>query len=300
MSKKSGKLPMVIVHRGGEGSAPENTLAAFEDTARCAAASAARSEAAVRQMDPVEWWVETDLRATRDGHLVLLHDALVDRTTNGTGEVCSFTLEELQQLDAGRWIASRVDIGGSHFSWNSPRFAGQQIPTLVELFDQFYLATPELSFMLEVKDIGGEDGAKQLVNEIQSRPGLADRCIIIGFDPVPLETCLELAPGLRVGFTVGEPTVEKIERAVAMGAHHIGVAGAYISQDLVTSCKARGLEVRWTGTFHSTEIRPKQPNEPEQSSEIARLVHCGVCGIVHSDGRLLEAAIRSAIDAAKL
>ena len=42
-----GTLPMVIVHRGGEGSAPENTLAAFEDTARCAAASAARSEAAL-------------------------------------------------------------------------------------------------------------------------------------------------------------------------------------------------------------------------------------------------------------
>ena len=148
-----GTLPMVIVHRGGEGSAPENTLAAFEDTARCAAASAARSEAALQQMEPVEWWAETDLRVTRDGHLVLLHDALVDRTTNGTGEVSSFTLEELQELDAGCWIASRADPGGSPFSWSGPRFAGQRVPTLVELFDQFYLAAPGLNFMLEVKGI---------------------------------------------------------------------------------------------------------------------------------------------------
>lgn len=291
---------MVIVHRGGEGSAPENTLAAFADTARCAAASAARSEAAVRRMAPVEWWVETDLRVTRDGHLVLLHDELVDRTTTGIGKVSSFTLQELRKLDAGRWIASRADTSGSLFSWSGPRFAGQQIPTLAELFDQFYVAAPELHFMLEVKDIGGEHGAKQLVNEIQSRPGLADRCIIIGFDPVPLEMCVRLDRQLRVGFTASEPTPEKIERAVAMGAHHIGVAGAHISPELVASCKARGLEVRWTGTLHSTEIRARQPGEAEQWAEIARLVQCGVCGIVHSDGRLLEAAIRSAISTAKL
>ena len=288
---------MVIVHRGGEGSAPENTLSAFADTARCAAASAARSEAAVRTMDPTEWWAETDLRATADGHLVLIHDTLVDRTTNGEGALSSFTLEELRELDAGQWLASRVDTGGSHFSWSGPRFAGQRVPTLVELFDRFHHQAPELNFMLEVKELGGERGVKQLVQEIRSRPGLAQRCIIIGFDPVPLEHCKALEPTLRVGFTASEPTPEKIERAIAMSAHHIGVAGSHITPDLVASCKARGLEVRWTGTFHSTEVRPRQPNEPEQWAEIARLVHCGVCGIVHSDGRLLEAAIRSAATA---
>ena len=52
------------------------------------------------------------------------------------------------------------------------------------------------------------------------------------------------------------------------------------------------LAVRWTGTFHSTSYRPRQPGEPEQLAEIARLVGCGVCGIVHADGRELEAANR--------
>jgi hypothetical protein len=52
------------------------------------------------------------------------------------------------------------------------------------------------------------------------------------------------------------------------------------------------------GTFHSTSYRARQPGEPEQRAEIARLLRCGVWGIVHADGSVLERAIRSAAPAA--
>lgn len=87
-----------IAHRGGQ---PENTLAAFER------AKEKRASA-----------VEVDLEVTKDGHGVLLHDASVDRTSNGTGMVRNLTLEHLKSLDFGsKW---------------SEEFVGERIPTLNE------------------------------------------------------------------------------------------------------------------------------------------------------------------------
>ena len=77
-------LPLLVGHRGLLHQAPENTLAGF----------AACLELRVG--------FELDIRRTKDGHLVCLHDDDLRRTTNGKGSVAEFTLAELQQLDAGR------------------------------------------------------------------------------------------------------------------------------------------------------------------------------------------------------
>ena len=74
----------VAAHRGWCSKYPENTIEAIR----------AAVELGVDQ-------IETDIRVTKDGELVLMHDATVDRTTNGTGKVIDYTLEELRQLDAG-------------------------------------------------------------------------------------------------------------------------------------------------------------------------------------------------------
>ena len=73
-------------HRGDRKNFPENTMPAFR------AAVAMGLDA-----------IETDVRRTKDGHLVLIHDREVDRTTNGTGRVDELTLAELRALDAGFW-----------------------------------------------------------------------------------------------------------------------------------------------------------------------------------------------------
>ena len=89
---------MVIAHRGASSDAPENTLAAFD---------------LAIQMGVTH--IELDVHCTLDGHVVVIHDETVNRTTNGSGPVTSHTLAALQRLDAGSWF------GG--------KFAGQRIPT---------------------------------------------------------------------------------------------------------------------------------------------------------------------------
>lgn len=94
----------VAAHRGWPAKYPENTLPSFEAAAKLG----------VDQ-------IETDVRITKDGELVCIHDPKVDRTTNGTGLVCDLTLRELRALDAG--------------SWKAPEFEGTKIPTIYEFFD---------------------------------------------------------------------------------------------------------------------------------------------------------------------
>ena len=116
-------IPPVIGHRGACAYAPENTLASI----RTAAAQGAR-------------WVEFDVRLTREGDLVLMHDDDVRRTTNGKGRVLDLTLAEIGALDAGAWF------GGA--------FAGERVPTLVETIA--LLAELGLGANIEIKSGAAE------------------------------------------------------------------------------------------------------------------------------------------------
>jgi len=103
-----GQLPQrgLSAHRGENEVHPENTLPAIIEALRLGSQQ-----------------VEFDLRMTSDGHLVLMHDATVDRTTNGTGDVSNMTFAQVRQLDAG--------------AWKHPRFAGTKVPTFEEVLDLF-------------------------------------------------------------------------------------------------------------------------------------------------------------------
>jgi glycerophosphoryl diester phosphodiesterase len=94
--------PVIVVgHRGAKRFAPENTLAAYD-----------------RAIEMGARVVEMDVRMTADGHFIVMHDARVDRTTDGRGPVARLTLAEIKALDAGSWFA--------------PEFAGERVPTLRE------------------------------------------------------------------------------------------------------------------------------------------------------------------------
>lgn len=136
--------PIVIGHRGCAGSAPENTLHAFE---RGLAAGAGI--------------LESDVHLTRDGVPVLLHDPEVNRVTDGSGLVANLRLEEVQQLDAG--FRFSLDDGLTH------PFRGQGlcIPTLEESFKAF----PGARFNLEIKAAG--DAAIAATTEVISDQGRA-------------------------------------------------------------------------------------------------------------------------------
>ena len=96
--------PIIFAHRGASAYAPENTIAAFE-------------LALTQQADAIE----LDVKLSADGHVVVIHDSTVDRTTNGRGRVKDLSLSELRSLDAGNSF--------------SEKFHGEKIPTLDEIFE---------------------------------------------------------------------------------------------------------------------------------------------------------------------
>lgn len=116
---------VLIAHRGASGHAPENTLAAF----RLAAESRAD-------------YFEIDCRLSKDGQVVLVHDADLERTAGHAAEVGSLSLEELKLLDVGSWFGSD--------------FTGERIPTLVESLDA---ATADCGVYVEIKSEAGDGAA---------------------------------------------------------------------------------------------------------------------------------------------
>jgi glycerophosphoryl diester phosphodiesterase len=97
-------LPILLAHRGDKTHAPENTLPAFEQAIQKGADG-----------------VELDAKLTADGHVIVIHDSTVERTTNGEGRVSSMTLESIRKLDAG--------------SWFNEKFSGTKVPLLEEVFE---------------------------------------------------------------------------------------------------------------------------------------------------------------------
>jgi glycerophosphoryl diester phosphodiesterase len=167
----------VHAHRGGAGLAPENTLAAFR-------------QALELGVDVLEM----DLHVTRDGAVVVIHDATIDRTTNGRGAVSDHTLETLRGYDAGVKFA--------------PQFAGERIPALrqvIELVQASGRATVRLN--LETKFAKGREGKpsdfEERVLAILRETGFVDRTILQSFYHPSLAKMKGLEPRIKLAALLG-------------------------------------------------------------------------------------------------
>lgn len=129
---------LVIAHRGGKGLAPEGTIAAFD-------------HAESLDVDMFEY----DIHMTGDGHLVVIHDPTVDRTTNGTGTVNEMTLEDVQILDAGYHFED--EYGRYSF-----RNQGVYIPTVEEMFKKY----PNMRHLIEIKDTNDPALYEDIIQEL--------------------------------------------------------------------------------------------------------------------------------------
>jgi glycerophosphoryl diester phosphodiesterase len=174
---------IITGHRGALGTEPENTLRSF----RRAVADGCDE-------------IELDLRVSADGELVIMHDATVDRTTSGSGEVSALTLAELQALDAG---------------------GGEQIPTWAET-----VAAVDVRFQAEVK---AEAAVPLLAQSLKSDPALAARTLVTSFHPEILLAMREAFADVTTGHIFGRtPDIaEVITRTRAAGATWAlcGIAG---------------------------------------------------------------------------
>lgn len=119
-----GAWPVNLAHRGASALAPENTIEAFRLAVEAGAGG-----------------LELDVHMTRDGHTVVIHDATVDRTTNGSGAVSEMTLDELRRLDAGHNFSPD---GGPTRPY---RGRGVRVPTLREVLEVF----PVVAVNIEIK-----------------------------------------------------------------------------------------------------------------------------------------------------
>ncbi|UCF59942.1 MAG: hypothetical protein JSV37_09250 [Anaerolineaceae bacterium] len=157
--------PHVMAHRGNRVACPENTLAAFR-----------------RALDEGADILETDLHLTVDGVFVCIHDATVDRTTNGSGAVSAMTLSELKTLSAAD---------------GKPEYETERVPTLNELTA---ILPPGIPLVLELKadQFLVADVCRRLVSELD-QAGLRERTVMLSFSVTRLLTLRSVASDIPVG-----------------------------------------------------------------------------------------------------
>lgn len=195
----------VMVHRGMAKAAPENSAAAIKLCAE----------------DFCEW-VEIDVRLTKDGRHVVIHNDTVDAVTDGKGKVAELTIEELQKLDAGSWFAKR--------------FTGTRLLTLPEALAA---AKGKVNLYLDCKQID----AKLLVDEVVEA-GMEQQVIVYD-SPAVLAKIKELSQGRVPGMTKYRPSAMSFDKFV----QDIGPAAVEINADEVTAelCQqfhAAGIKVQ--------------------------------------------------------
>jgi glycerophosphoryl diester phosphodiesterase len=183
--RPAGTTPLVFAHRGSSAVLPEHTLAAY-----------------LRALDEGADGLECDVRLTRDGHLVCVHDRRLDRTSNGRGFVSARTLAELEQLDFGSWhAAARSDDAVTDVPPDPNR---TRLLTLERLLEAVLAAGRPIELLVETKHPTRHGGrVEQALVALLRRYGLAEprpeapvRVTVMSFNPLAVRRIRQLAPGL--------------------------------------------------------------------------------------------------------
>ena len=234
---------IVVGHRGAPTLAPENTIPSFK-----------------RAVELGVDFVELDVRATKDGALVVVHDETVDRTTNGSGRVAEMTLGEVKELDAG--------------SWFSEEYAGVEVPTLDEVLSEL---GDSVGYVVELKVGGVEDGVVRLARE----HSLVDRVVVHSSLWSSVARVRRLEPRLAAMVDVPEPSPSTPGEALAHLANLASVHVSKLEEWFVDLCRRRGLLVNaWP---------------VNAAEEFERCVACGVAFVTTDRPQLIvELAERSA------
>src|SRR4029077_10981618 len=204
---------LVIAHRGASGNAPENTLAAFRKAVALGAT-----------------FIETDLQLSRDARFLAIHDATVNRTTNGQGAVHEMTLADLRKLDAGSWFGSE--------------FAGERLPTLEEILE--FSKKNDVVFYLEIKPGRSWGGEHALVGALRES-GEIPRAVVISFDPSVVLNLRKIEPTLMTGLLFDGQIEKPIRKAVEVGARQLVARGDLVTPALLAEARKSDVQVVcWT------------------------------------------------------
>ena len=196
-----------VAHRGASGNYPENTLIAFQ-----------------RALEISVDEIELDLHSTRDGRLVVMHDAAVDRTTDGTGAIGELTLAEIKALDAGGGFAEQ--------------FRGERVPTWEEALD---LVQGKVMLNVHLKEGGNPDGNyERTVAKALHDFGMVEDSIIACSDE-SVGIFAEIDPRIECRIFRAQRTPEEyIEKSVEMGLRTMQPGRDITTRDFVRKAHAAG------------------------------------------------------------
>jgi glycerophosphoryl diester phosphodiesterase len=233
--------PWIIAHRGYQAKYPENTLSAFKAALEAGAAM-----------------IELDVTFSRDRRLVVIHDADLERTTNGRGPVNGLILDELKQLDAGGWL--------------HPRFSGERLPELAEVLD---LAKGRAFIDIEIKSSAYEpdhppDSIERQVVELVRQKEIQDYVLISSFEEKILTqlSSMEAAPPLALiaKHSADDHTVERCSRLNLFSWHPEQLV---VTPDQVKMMHTAGMRVF--------------PYNVNTAAELERMLAMGVDGMITDD-----------------
>lgn len=233
--------PIIFAHRGASAHAPENTLAAFQ-----------------RALDDGAPAIELDVKLSRDGQVVVIHDQTVGRTTDGRGKVGELTLAQLKALDAGSWFDSA--------------FRGERVPTLDEVFTTF-----GRRLFVNVELTNYASPFDQLVPEVAlavRQHDLGEYVLFSSFFPHNLSAARKLLPQVPRGLLAFPGFKGGIQRVIGrfmdLQAEHPFISD--VTAGTVASAHARGRKV-FAYTVNNLD-------------EMRRLIDSGVDGIFTDDPAL--------------
>jgi glycerophosphoryl diester phosphodiesterase len=243
-SRRGG--PHVSAHRGASAQAPENTLAALDAAWRAGATLA-----------------EIDVRLTRDGRVVLMHDRTVDRTTTGRGYVKDLTLEELRALDAGAWFGSE--------------FHGERVPTLR---DVLLWAKDKIALLVELKNVPFRDlplveRTVELVDELHAQ----EYTVLGGFDHPVLRDIKRRRPGWPLEMMYNARLADPAGAARAAGAALVSLEPEFVLAEDIRLLHEADVAVLTT---------------LDGPADASRLLSWGIDALESSDPAMVIAAIRAA------
>jgi glycerophosphoryl diester phosphodiesterase len=240
----------ITAHRGAKAAAPENTLAAFKAA-----------------IDAGADYVELDVQRTRDGQVVVMHDADFMRMGDDPRRVADLTAAEIATIDIGRKYG--------------PQFAGERAPTLEQVID---LARGRIRINIELKYNVSDPGLAPAVVDLLRREDFIDQVVITSLDYAALKQVKSLEPRLETGHIV----TAAVGNVLRTEADFLSLNSAKATAGLVRRARAAGKDVAvWT------------VNDPEV---MLRMIERGVDNIITDDPALLVRVMkeRKALDKAEI
>lgn len=221
-------------HRGASGYYPENTMIAFEKAIELGCDG-----------------VETDVQMTSDGELVLIHDEMVNRTTNGNGFVKDYNLKDLRKLNAGKWFNSK--------------YKHTKIPTVEELILLALDKNIRINFEIKTGIVMYPNIEEKLISCVMKH-NMQDKVILSSFNHYSMIKSKEITKEIKTGLLYMEGLYKPEVYCKFVGADALHPFFYAVNSDMVKAAKTEGFQ-----------INPFTVNE---EIYMMNLILCGVDGII--------------------